>query len=76
MCRLSQIIQGLIHLGKFIILTILDKQDDLPADYKDGHKITLMDVVKSVSFGDMRFLTQVFILTSTFTSGGVRVLRR
>ena len=54
----------MIHLGKFIILTILDKQDDLPADYKDGHKITLMDVVKSVSFGDMRFLTQVFILIS------------
>ena len=36
----------------------------MPKDYKDGHKITLMEVVKWVSWGEMRFLTQVFILIS------------
>ena len=41
-----------------------DQQDELPKDYKDGHKITLLEVVKFVHWGEMRFLTQVFIMIS------------
>ena len=52
-------------ISNFKCFTFFDDQDELPPDYKDGHKITLSEVVKTVPFGDMRFLTQVFILIST-----------
>ena len=47
-----------------MIFSFSDQQDDLPKDYKDGQKITLPEVVKTVSWGEMRFLTQVFIMIS------------
>ena len=37
---------------------------DKPLEPNDGRKMTLNDVTKSVSYNDMSFLTQVFILIS------------
>ena len=38
-------------------------KDTLPKDY-NGHKITISELIVPVNFGDMRFITQLFVLIS------------
>jgi len=38
-------------------------KDKLPNDY-NGHKITISELIVPVNFGDMRFITQLFVLIS------------
>merc|ERR1719210_1368979 len=51
-----------VFLAECVDYQLLFK-DSLPKDYH-GQKMTLNDVTKSVSYNDMSFLTQVFILIS------------
>ena len=57
------VIFATVFMAECVDYPVLFK-DEVPKDHTAGEKITIKQVIKSTSFGDMKFITQVFILIS------------